>query len=79
MVSFVLNLFTDFQYFLLYISSLLLFFIILLTFLQIVIIYQFFFSSFIIKYIHLVLSEYLLYILISGKNMHKGLISLLSL
>ena len=32
-----------------------------------------------IKYIHLVLSEYLLDILISGKNMHKALISLLPL
>ena len=31
------------------------------------------FSS-VVKYIHLVLSEYRLYILISGKNMHKGLI-----
>ena len=32
------------------------------------------FPSFIIKYIRLVLSEYLLYILIYAKNMHKGLI-----
>ena len=31
------------------------------------------FSS-VVKYIHLVLSEYCLYIHISGKNMHKGLI-----
>ena len=37
------------------------------------------FSFFIIKHIHLVSSEYLLYILISGKNMHIGLISLLFL
>ena len=28
---------------------------------------------------HLVLSEYLVYILIFGENMHKGLVSLLSL
>ena len=38
-----------------------------------------YFASFIIKYIHLVLPEYLLYILISGKNADKGLISLLFL
>ena len=34
------------------------------------------FSSFIIKYIHLVLSEYLLYLLISEKNVYKGLLYL---
>ena len=37
------------------------------------------FPSFMIKYIYLLLSKYLLCVLISRKNMHKGLISLLSL
>ena len=37
------------------------------------------FTSFIKKYMHLVPSEYLLYLLISAKNMYKSLISLLSL
>ena len=54
--------------FVLYISSLLFFYYIS----QIVIYLPKFFSS-VIKYIRLVLSEYYLYILISGKNMHKGL------
>ena len=31
-------------------------------------------SSFIMKYIYLVLSKYILHILISGVNIHKGLI-----
>ena len=33
---------------------------------------------FIIKYIHLVLPEYLLYILVSGKNVHKGLMYIIT-
>ena len=55
------------------------FFIVLLTFSQTVIYLSKKFSSFMIKYIHLLLSKYLLCVLISRKNMHKGLISLLSL
>ena len=56
-----------------------LFLIILLTLSQIVIYLSKSFLSFILKCIHFVLSEYLLYILISGKNIYKGLISLLFL
>ena len=77
--SIVLNLFSAFRSFLLYISPLINFFYYIAKFFQIVIYLSEVFSSFIIKYIHLLLSEYLLYILISGKNMHKGLIPLLSL
>ena len=77
--SIALNLFSAFRSFLLYISPLINFFYYIAKFFQIVIYLSEVFSSFIIKYIHLLLSEYLLYILISGKNMHKGLIPLLSL
>ena len=38
-----------------------------------------FFGSLDIKYVNLFLSEYLLYLLISRRNMHKHLISLSSL
>ena len=68
-----LKLFTAFRYFLLYIISL------LITFSQIVIYFSRNCSSYIIKYIHLVLPEHISYILVFGKNMHKDLISLLFL
>ena len=71
-LSFVLNFFSAFRYFLLYIISLINF----------LLLYCLLFpkfsclskknSSFIIKYMYLVLSKYFLYILFSGKNMHKG-------
>ena len=67
-----------FKYFLLYISLLLILFIILLSFSKTFIYLSKEISSFIIKYLHLVLSTYLLYIFISGKNMHKSLIPLSS-
>ena len=73
-----LKLFSAFRYFLLYVSSKLVFFIILLTFFQIVIYSSKRYSSFIIKNIHLVLSEYISYILISRKNMPKSLVSLIA-
>ena len=76
---FCIDFFSVFRHFLSYISSLLIYFIILLTFSKIFIYQSNNFSLFITKYIHLVLSKYSLYILISGKNMHKGLICLLSL
>ena len=68
-----MNFFSAFRYFLLYTSSLLnLFFIIWLNFFQTFIYLSKKFSSFITRYIHLVFSKYLLYVLISGKNIHKG-------
>ena len=63
-----------FKYLLLYKNALLnLLFMRLLAFSVVFTFFLKFFSSFIIKYIHLVLSRYLLYILTSGKNVHKGL------
>ena len=47
------------------------FFFILLTFSQTIIYLSKCFSYFIMKYIHLILFKYLLYLLISGKNMQK--------
>ena len=73
-----IKLFSAFRYFLLDVSSKLVFFIILLTFFQIVIYSSKSFSSFIIKNLHLVLSEYISYTLISRKNMHKSLVSLIA-
>ena len=74
-----LNIFSAFRYFLLHISSLLFSFCYIANFFPNCHIFIKIFSSSVIKYIHLVLSEYLLYILISGKKIHKSLISLLSL
>ena len=67
--------FSAFRYFLLYTSLLFnTFLMILLTFSQISLYLPNTFYSFIKKYIHLVLSKPLLYILIFGQNMQKGLI-----
>ena len=69
-VFFCVQSFFSFYIFFIISSPLNVFFIMLLTFPEIVIHISKKFSSFIIKYKHLVLSEYLLYILISGKNIH---------
>ena len=66
--------FFSFRYFLLYISLQLNFFYYIAKFCPNCHIFLNFILSFIMKYIHLVLSKYILYILISGKNMHKGLV-----
>ena len=66
--------FFSFRYFLLYISLQLNFFYYIAKFCPNCYIFLNFILSFIMKYIHLVLSKYILYILISGKNMHKGLV-----
>ena len=76
----VLNLFLAFRYFSLYVFIIISLYkfniisFILLYFPKLSYIYPKIFSFFIMKYIHFVLSECLLCILISGKNMHKCLI-----